>query len=95
MKQLTLKIPDEAHRAFKMMAAARGKTMTQLLLEWVESAKLSIIEPEEDLVLQAFLRAPKDTVEPFTAQQKSELGLAREESTKPWEEVKAELEKLL
>lgn len=39
MKQLTLKLQDDAHRSLKMIAAATGKTMTDLVTEWIESTK--------------------------------------------------------
>ena len=47
MKQLTMKLPEETHRTLKMIAAATGKTMTDLVIEWINKAKeaVGIIDP--------------------------------------------------
>ena len=54
MKQLTLKLPEESHRAIKMIAAATGKTMTELIIEWIEDHK--------DLVLPVGQRILKNSI---------------------------------
>lgn len=35
MKQLITRIDDELHRQFKVAAAKRGETMTQMIEEWI------------------------------------------------------------
>lgn len=35
MKQLITRIDDELHRQFKIAAAKRGETMTQMIEEWI------------------------------------------------------------
>jgi hypothetical protein len=44
MRQLTLRIPDQSHRALRMLAASREKTMTELVLEWIarEAERLDV-----------------------------------------------------
>jgi len=43
MRQLTLRLPDQSHRNLRLLAAAGEKTMTELVMEWIqrESNKLT------------------------------------------------------
>lgn len=61
MKQLTMKLPEEAHRTLKMLAAATGKTMTELVIEWIETTKRRLFggETSADKIL-GILAAPVD-----------------------------------
>jgi predicted DNA-binding protein len=36
MKRLTLDVPEDLHRRLKVLAAKTGKSMLELVLEWVE-----------------------------------------------------------
>lgn len=63
MKQLTMKLPEETHRTLKMIAASTGKTMTDLVIEWVDNAK-ETFGIKHDPVIKAMLEAPIDTGNP-------------------------------
>lgn len=41
-RQLTLRLPHDSHRTLKMIAAATGKTMTELIIRWIEETKKTI-----------------------------------------------------
>ena len=36
MRQLILKIPDKAHRDLRILAAAKEKTMTDVVIDWIQ-----------------------------------------------------------
>ena len=37
MTRLTFDVPQDLHRRLKILAATSGKTMRELVLEWIES----------------------------------------------------------
>lgn len=40
MKMLTVRIPAEIHRKLKVLAAVTGKTITDLVVEWIDRTKV-------------------------------------------------------
>ena len=36
MRQLTLRLPDQSHRNLRLIAAAREKNMTELVIDWIQ-----------------------------------------------------------
>ena len=36
MRQLTLRLPDQSHRNLRLIAAAREKNMTELVIAWIQ-----------------------------------------------------------
>ena len=36
MRQLTLRLPDQSHRNLRLIAAAKEKTMTDLIIAWIQ-----------------------------------------------------------
>lgn len=47
MKQLTIKVPDESHRKLKTIAAISGKTMTDIIVEWIDAEAKRMNIPEQ------------------------------------------------
>jgi hypothetical protein len=72
IKQMIFRVPEPIQRQFKSLAALAGKTMTEILIEWVKMAAKNQPKTPEDL-LKLAKQTPKFQIRTFSKKEKKQF----------------------
>lgn len=72
IKQMIFRVPESIQRRFKSLAALAGKTMTDILIEWVETASKNQPKSREELIELA-KQTPKFPARTFSKKERSQF----------------------
>lgn len=71
-KQMIFRVPVSIQRRFKSLAALAGKTMTEILIEWVEIASKNQPKTREELIELAN-QVPRFPIRTFSKKEKNQF----------------------